>query len=193
MPDGPGGFPQGFSCPAVLRCRLGEVRAFAYRAFTSCGRPFQAVRLTLAFSFAGGPATPPSPFEVGRFGLLRFRSPLLSESLACFLLLRVLRWFTSPGSLRGAMDSPRDGRCSHRPGFPIRTSPDHSLLATPRGFSQLAASFFACLRLGIHTHALSSLTVKSTPHTECTWCATSWLPVSILLSKIKHLGSRCQV
>ncbi len=49
-------------------------------------------------------------------------------------------------------------------GFPIRISPDHSLLAASRSFSQLIASFFAFLRLGIHTHALSSLTIKSTTH-----------------------------
>jgi hypothetical protein len=36
------------------------------------------------------------------------------------------------------------------------------LLASPRGFSQLATSFFAYLRQGIHTHALSSLTIKLT-------------------------------
>jgi hypothetical protein len=80
----------------------------------------------------------------------------------CFLLLRVLRWFTSPGSPRRPMDSDGDDGCSHPSGSPIRTSPDHSLLAAPRGLSQLATSFFACLRLGIHTHALSSLTIKST-------------------------------
>ena len=50
-------------------------------------------------------------------------------------------------------------------GFPIRTSPDHSLLAASRGLSQLIASFIAYLRQGIHTHALSSLTIKSTSHT----------------------------
>ncbi len=37
------------------------------------------------------------------------------------------------------------------------------MLASPRGFSQLATSFFAYLRQGIHTHALSSLTIKLTP------------------------------
>ena len=36
------------------------------------------------------------------------------------------------------------------------------MLASPRGFSQLATSFFAYLRQGIHTHALSSLTIKLT-------------------------------
>ena len=34
-----------------------------------------------------------------RFGLLRFRSPLLTKSLSCFLFLRVLRCFNSPRSL----------------------------------------------------------------------------------------------
>ena len=57
-------------------------------------------------------------------------------------------------------------RCSHRLGFPIRTSPDHRLLASPRGLSQLATSFIAYLRQGIHTHALSSLTIKFTLDSE---------------------------
>ena len=51
-------------------------------------------------------------------------------------------------------------------GFPIRKSPDHSLLAASRSLSQLTTSFFAFLRLGIHTHALSSLTITSTSHTQ---------------------------
>ena len=56
--------------------------------------------------------------------------------------------------------------CSHQLGFPIRKSPDHSLLAASRGLSQLTTSFIACLRQGIHTHALSSLTIKSTSNTK---------------------------
>jgi hypothetical protein len=55
--------------------------------------------------------------------------------------------------------------CSHSLGFPIRKSPDHSLLAASRGLSQLTTSFFAYLRQGIHTHALSSLTITSTSYT----------------------------
>src|SRR5438045_9014958 len=51
-------------------------------------------------------------------------------------------------------------------GSPIRKSPDHGLLASPRGLSQLATSFIAYLRQGIHTHALSSLTIKFTLDTE---------------------------
>ena len=56
--------------------------------------------------------------------------------------------------------------CSHHLGFPIRKSPDHRLLASPRGLSQLTTSFIAYLRQGIHTHALSSLTIKFTLNTE---------------------------
>ena len=83
----------------------------------------------------------------------------------CFLFLRVLRWFTSPGSLEPTMYSLARNRCTHLLGSPIRTSPDLRLLASPRGFSQLATSFFAYLRLGIPTHALSSLTIKLTSYT----------------------------
>jgi hypothetical protein len=64
------------------------------------------------------------------------------------------------------MYSDGDDRCSQRPGFPIRTSPDRSLLATPRSLSQLITSFIAYLRQGIHTHALSSLTIKSIQNTD---------------------------
>jgi hypothetical protein len=35
-------------------------------------------------------------------------------------------------------------------GFPIRKSPDQSLLATPRSLSQLSTSFIASDCLGIH-------------------------------------------
>ena len=37
-----------------------------------------------------------------------------------------------------------------RVGFPIRKSPDQSLLTTPRRLSQRATSFFACTCQGIH-------------------------------------------
>ena len=109
----------------------------------------------------------------------------------CFLFLRVLRWFTSPGSPEHPMYSGARNGCSHPLGFPIRKSPDHSLLAASRSLSQLTTSFIAYLRQGIHTHALSSLTIKSTSHTtlvHATFFALTYLcfvmPVNIQLSKI---------
>src|SRR5580658_4964761 len=69
------------------------------------------------------------------------------------------------------MNSLNDNGCSQPSGSPIRKSPDHRMLASPRGLSQLATSFIAYLRQGIHTHALSSLTIKFTLDTEFTLLA----------------------
>ncbi len=154
---------------------------FAYGAVTLSGRPFQTVRLTFVLPHRG-PTTPGSPCESPGLGCSAFARHYLRNH-GCFLLLRVLRWFTSPGLLRHPMNSDGDDGCSHPPGSPIRTSPDHSLLATSRGFSQLTTSFFAYLRLGIHTHALSSLTIKSTLNTKCIMALTCVLPVNIQFSK----------
>ena len=67
-----------------------------------------------------------------------------------FLFLQVLRWFTSLGSLVPdyGFIGPYGGFTPV--GFPIRKSPDQSLLAAPRGLSQLATSFIACFCQGIH-------------------------------------------
>ena len=112
-----------------------------------------------------GPATPNFPFESSGLGFSDFARHYFRNH-GCFLLLQVLRWFTSLSSLDAPMYSVQRTWCSHQVGSPIRTSPDHRLLAPPRSFSQLATSFIACLCQGIHTHALSSLTIKLTPNTE---------------------------
>jgi hypothetical protein len=111
-----------------------------------------------------GPATPGSPFESPGLGYSEFARHYYRNH-GCFLFLPVLRWFTSRGLLDHPMYSDERNGCSHPLGFPIRKSPDHSLLAASRSLSQLTTSFIACLRQGIHTHALSSLTIKSTSHT----------------------------
>ena len=80
-----------------------------------------------------------------RFGLLRVRSPLLAQSLGYFLFLRVLRCFSSPGSLHPSRVVTR----SPAPGCPIRTSADHRIFAPSRGFSQLVTSFIASESPGI--------------------------------------------
>ena len=115
-----------------------------------------------------GPATPNSPFESFGLGRSDFARHYYRNH-GCFLFLQVLRWFTSLGLLDHPMYSDERNRCSHRLGFPIRKSPDHRLLASTRGLSQLTTSFIACLRQGIHTHTLSSLTIKSISNTNfCT-------------------------
>src|SRR5215813_14371124 len=205
LPDGPGRFKQGCLCPALLRYHWKEDCIFTYGAVTLYGRPFQTARLTLSYpsfypliapcrgtpSEYYGPTTPDSPCESSGLGSSDFARHYFRNH-GCFLLLRVLRWFTSPGLLQHSMDSSAGTGCSHPVGFPIRKSPDHSLLAASRSLSQLTTSFFAFLRLGIHTHALSSLTIKSILRTHFVRHATLnalltcvlVMPVNILLSKI---------
>src|SRR5436309_14790982 len=100
LPDGPGRFKQGFSCPALLRSHWKEDCIFTYAAVTLYGRPFQTVRLTLSYlSFYQVNSPAPLPcgcgserghlilwscntklsFRIAWFRLFRFRSPLLSE------------------------------------------------------------------------------------------------------------------
>jgi hypothetical protein len=54
---------------------------FRLRACHALGRPFQTVRLHRGPRSVAGPTTPGGALPRPRFGLLRFRSPLLAESL----------------------------------------------------------------------------------------------------------------
>ena len=95
----------------------------------------------VAFSTVLQPRLPP---RRRRFGLLRFRSPLLAQSLL-FSLPPGTKMFQFPGF------APR--HCvvmeSLPSGCPIRTSALHWVFAPGRGFSQLVTSFFASESLGI--------------------------------------------
>ena len=71
----------------------------------------------------------------------------------CFLLLWVLRCFSSPRSLSKFME----WHSFTMPGFPIRTSWDQRLFAPPPSFSQLITSFIASQSLGIHRSLLFCL------------------------------------
>ena len=65
---------------------------FNYGTVTLYGHPFQSVRLTFAFHVV---VLQPQQDKSRWFGLFRFRSPLLTESIL-ILFLRILRCFTSP-------------------------------------------------------------------------------------------------
>ena len=130
------------------------VNGFDYRAFTFCRSSFQTSSSTVTFS-CGSPW--PRTYGYMRFGLFRFRSPLLSESLVYFLFLRVIRWFSSPGSPRMTIDSSYDNTTLLVLSFLIRTSAAQRSFATPRSFSQLVTSFFGAMYQGILLYALCSL------------------------------------
>ncbi len=63
----------------------------------------------------------------------------------CFLFLRLLRCFSSPGWLSVCTE----WHCFTMPGCPIRISKDQRLFAPPLSFSQLITSFIASESQGI--------------------------------------------
>ena len=94
MPDGPGGFAQDFSCPALLRMPLGPLSLRipdCHRLWLNFPEHSTHDQGATAWSYNPGDASPQP-----RFGLFPVRSPLLGESLVYFLFLGVLRCFSSP-------------------------------------------------------------------------------------------------
>ena len=173
--DGPRGFGQDSSCPALLRW------ASPRTPVTRTGLSPSADRLSRRFRFLGArhlrpPTTPAAPRR-RRFGLLPFRSPLLRESIflsspagtkmfqfpALAPALRPVRGIRprgfphsdSHGSLP-VCGSPWICAAFGRAGSPIRTPTDHFPFADPRGFSQLTASFLASGSPGIPRSPFSS-------------------------------------
>ena len=102
MPDGPGGFRQGFTCPALLRYHWKENCILTYGAITLYGGSFQSASintfLSLFLPTAGfllpenkrlilWPCNPVLSVRIVRFRLFRVRSPLLAESLLFYFPL----------------------------------------------------------------------------------------------------------
>ena len=88
-----------------------------------------------------------SPHAHARFGLVRVRSPLLAE---LFLLLGVLRCFSSPGSPPSAYRFSGGCRPMTGSGLPPFGYPRLNAHSTaPRGFSLSVASFLGLQRQGI--------------------------------------------
>src|SRR5256714_5993256 len=163
---------------------------FTYRTITVYGAAFQRLRLATGFLTARPTvrwihASPTTPRTQPLTGITRTRFSLNPLSLAtthgitcCFLLLRVLRCFTSPRSPLHPMNSDAGDTTQLVSGFPIRTPWDHSLVdSSPR---PIAASH-VLHRLLVPRHppfALSNLTTKmlastiqfstntQTPHTR---------------------------
>ena len=94
---------------------------FAYGAVTLCGRASLRVRLPVKSITVGNPTTPGGALPRPRFGLFRFRSPLLAESLL-FSLPAGTEMFQFPAFAQRI----RAVTASLPPGFPIRTSAVHA-------------------------------------------------------------------
>ena len=125
-----------------LRSRL---QNFVYRSFTFFALPFQVIRLSIRLLMSRSlPQT-------------HYRSGLGSSDFArhyfrnhyCFLFLRVLRCFSSPGSPHAPIYSVHDNAMLLALSSLIRISADHRIFAPPRSFSQLVTSFFGAMYQGI--------------------------------------------
>ena len=137
---------------------------FTYRAITFYGRPFQTVRLTLSYPSSLlpqhiladalweylWPYNPELSFRITRFGLVRFRSPLLSESRL--------------------ISSPPGTEMVHFPGFASYTYVFNAryVVFTPRGLphSEIPGSKVACTspRHIVAGHVLHRLIAPRHPH-----------------------------
>ena len=107
LPDGPGGFRQGFTCPAVLGC-FEKDTLFSFKGLSpSMAKLSSLIQLTKYFvtfriicKLSNKVPQPPSHNDCSLsrakgLGCLPFRSPLLWESLVYFLFVPLLRCFSS--------------------------------------------------------------------------------------------------
>ena len=148
--DGPRGFKQGFSCPALLRYLLRVWINFVYAPVTLFRATFQWLRLsTRLVTLLLQALQPPNYRNSTGLGCSEFARHYY-RNRGFFLLLEVLRWFTSLRSPAPTYVFSRAYMRFAHVGFPIRKSPDQSPCAAPRSLSQLVASFIACFCQGIH-------------------------------------------
>ena len=135
---------QNFSCSALLRCRLDSDSGFRLQAFHLLRGCFPTPSPNRCLCRADGPTTPRDASPHPRFGLMRFRSPLLAQSLL-FSLPPGTEMFQFPGFAPLV-----EWYCRFTAvGCPIRKSARLGIFAPLRGLSQLVTSFFASESQGI--------------------------------------------
>ena len=147
--------------PCYLGTPSGARCAFAYRAVTFCGPPFQAASASTRVSNSStvpvdrqmAPATPARqrhrPITPHWFGLFPLRSPLLRESLLLFFprgteMFQFPRWPLLVPYIQTSVTEHYLGRVS-----PFGHPRVKVCLTTHRGLSQSATSFIGSQRQGI--------------------------------------------
>ena len=167
----------------LLGIPSGSRSSFAYGGVTLCADAFQASSATQTISYflpdqqlwLAGPTTPITQrlpaMTRDRFGLFPFRSPLLRESLLLSLPVGT-EMFHFPTLPPPAL-CVQAGATGHyaQSGFPIRRSPDRSLVADSPG---LIAGSYVLLRLSMPRHPPCAL--RSLSHKYSTKTAPSLAP-----------------
>ena len=138
-------------------------QGFVYGRFTLFAATFQLLQLPIQILLCG-----PYPVGITTHGLgWSDFARHYSRNHCCFLFLRVLRCFSSPGSPRIPMDSVYDNTILLVLSSLIRISTDQRIFAPNRSFSQLVTSFFGAMYQGILRKpfvAWSSLFIYSSLH-----------------------------
>jgi hypothetical protein len=163
-------------------------QGFGYRTFTLYGPSFQTVHLPRLF-LRVIPIAPRNPRWTCVHPVWAVpRSLATTDGIAaCFLFLRVLRCFTSPGWLPATMDSSQGSAVLPAEGFPIRTSTDRSLVG---GSPWLFAATHVLHRLSEPRHpphALSSLVTLNSG------LPSQWLerlPFKVEIQILRRFGAR---
>ena len=96
LTDGPARFTQGFTCPALLRIPLSITSTYPYGTITPFGPTFQMVPVHCASNVVV--LQPHYCRNNNGLGSSAF-ARRYSQNHYCFLLLRLLRCFSSPGLL----------------------------------------------------------------------------------------------
>ena len=142
--DGPPFFRQDFSCPDVLRILLAPSK-FRLRGCHPLCLTFPGN--STIHPDAMSQSLPQAHYRLG-LGFSDFARHY-SRNHFCFLFLRVLRCFSSPGSLHIPIYSVCDNTMLLVLSSLIRISTDLRIFAPPRSFSQLVTSFFGAMYQGI--------------------------------------------
>ena len=159
LPGGPGGFPQGFTCPIVLgnpnqRDLLISPTGLSPTAVYLS----RIIRLSTDFltlrmfhnTFSLDPTTPAAqqlwPYKCRQIWAIPLSLAATEEIDFSFFSSEYL----DVSLPRVRFPTSRDDSVLPEPGCPIRKSTDLWSLAPSRGLSQLAASFIASLCQGIH-------------------------------------------
>ena len=143
----------GFLRPRPTQDTAVPAGNFMYAAFTLYGPPFQACSIIVC-QCSVAVLQPRGRLDGHGLGSSAFARRYLRNH-CCFLFLRVLRCFSSPGWPLTRCHTFRVA------GSPIRTPADLRLFAPPRGFSQLVTSFVASESQGIPRTLLLDFLVSS--------------------------------
>ena len=138
----------------MSRCTLDTAMSLTF-SLTGLSPSPAGLSRTVLLTFGNQLCSPNPEMHASRFGLFRFRSPLLTESIVFF---RKSFLFFPPATYMFKFTglppytygfSIRYMRSSHV-GFPIQISVDQWLFAPPHSFSQLITSFIGSQCQGIH-------------------------------------------